>query len=334
MGTARQQAQRRKEALVWTLTMTALHLLARGLSKDDDENDPIVINGQGPEDPQAKAAWKAAGHVANAIELNIGGEKISIPFGRSGLENIKPALMMLGTLDDMHQNGMSKGTPENLWTYAKSYGANTIYTANLFGFRNIANWRQDTSSENALVKRALYSFSPLIPFSGMVKSIGKTIRPDKPDDKTFKGAIALSTPVFWIGEDAYNMYGDKVYGTPSSTHGDVTNRLMYAIGLPFSIDSQKDEAAMKAYQFSLKTGLAPSSPDRTDVDRRLKRENKITEPMTDEQWVRYQKAAGKTRMEAMKEFAPRAEGMSTEAINRNLNVVNRRAERAGEAAIK
>ena len=72
----------------------------------------------------------------------------------------------MGTLDDLHQNGLSKGTPETLWEFAKAYANNTFYSASMFGLKNIANWRQDTSNENSGLRRALYAFSPVLPFSG------------------------------------------------------------------------------------------------------------------------------------------------------------------------
>jgi hypothetical protein len=337
MGTIRQQAQRRKEALVWTLTMTTLTALVKGLQgdADDPEDDAIRINGQGPEDAQAREAWRAAGHQPNAIELNFGDSKISVPFGRSGLENLKPGLMMLSAMDDMRLNGMSKGEPENLMTYAVAYGKNTLYNANLFGFKNVANWRTDyATGNNKLTKQIAYMASPFMPFSGFIKSIGKIVSPGKSDDKTFRGAIATSTPMFWLGEKAYNLYGQPAYGTPSSTVGKLTGNLMWSVGLPFSVDVGRDQATMDVYKFSMETGFAPSSPSREDTDKRIKRSNPKHEPMTDEQWTKFWRAAGAERLKAMKVFVPRADKMPDRLINRNLDAVNERAFNTGRRALQ
>jgi hypothetical protein len=337
MGSARQQAKRRQEAMVWTLTMATLTALTKALQGDEDdpEDDVIRINGQGPEDTQARDAWRAAGHQPNSIELNVGDAKISVPFGRSGLENLKPGLMMLSALDDMRLNGLATGEPETLLNYAVSYGKGTLYNASMFGLKNIANMRQDyATGNNKLTKQVAYMASPFLPFSGFIKSIGRMAYPGKADDKTLRGAIATSTPFFWIGEKAYNLYGQPAYGTPSSTIGKITGNAMWGAGWPFSVDIGKDKPTMDVYKFSMDTGLAPSSPTRESIDKRLLRLDPKHSPMSDAEWVKYWKAAGEERLKSMKQFVPRAGKMPENLINRNLDVINTRAHNAGTRALK
>ena len=133
-----------------------------------------------------------------------------------------------------------------------------------------------------------------------------------------------------------NLYSDPIYATPSSTVGDVTNRLLYGVGLPFSVElGTPDKDKLDVYKFSLRTGRSPSASSRKDVDTRLMREKITTAPMSDSEWHAHEKAAGESRMNSMKEMVKRVDKDTPDSvIERNLRVVNRRAENAGKKALR
>ncbi len=335
MGTARQRQQRFKEAIVWSTVESALALMALGLrgDKDDPEDDAIVFNGSGPDDPQARAAWMAAGHTQNSIEINAGGARVKLPFGRAGLEALKPGLMLMGSMRDMELNGMAKGQPSSVLEFAKTYGENAIYSANLFGLRNIADLKKDAASPKQLAGKIAYMTSGIIPFSGAIKSVGKVFLPDRRDTSSLAGTIAVSTPAFWLGEKGYNLYGLPVYGTPSSTIGKVTGKLMWAAGFPFSIDTGRDESTAEVLAWSIKTGMAPTAPSRQNVDEKMLKADKNHQAMTNKEWMEYSKAAGEYRLKAMKDTVPIADKMSANALENRLEAIGRQAHLAGMRAV-
>jgi len=97
MGTELQRVQRWKEAIISTVGTSVFLGLLKSLagSGDDPEDDVIIVNGSGPKDKQAADAWRKI-HQANTVEFKVGNRVVSIPFGRTGLEAMKPSLMLLG----------------------------------------------------------------------------------------------------------------------------------------------------------------------------------------------------------------------------------------------
>jgi hypothetical protein len=334
MGTERQRQQRMREALTWTVAEALLWALVAGLSgKDDDpEDDGIIINGGGPDDAQAKAAWQAAGHSANTIEINTALGKVTIPFGRAGLESLRPGLAIMGAMRDMELNGMAKGTPVSLLELAKNYGGNALYTNNFFGLKNVTNWRSAATNPNRLAGSVAYMLSPLIPWSGAIRSVGRVAMPDRPDASSIQGAILSSTPLFWLAEKGHNLYGTPIYGTPNSAMGSLTKRLMWAIGMPFSIDTGGDERTAEVLAWTTKTGQAPPWPSRSDVDESLLRDNRKHEPLTDEQWGRWAKAAGDNNLAEMKRLVPSLEKMTESALRSTMGDIRDRSFEKGRKA--
>jgi len=333
MGTARQRQQRFKEAVVWSTFEAALLTMAYMLNGNDDDpdDDVLVINGQGPEDDQAAAAWRTQ-HQSNSIEIKVGGSKIVIPFTRIGLEGLKPGLMILGALRDAQLDGLKKNEAVALGAFALNYGVNTAYSSGTFGLKNIMDWKRTYSGKNRTIQALSYTASSLMPWSGAMRSIGKLSSPDMPDKNTVRGAIAAATPMFFIGEKSYNVYGLPIYGESAGVDG-ISKRLMYGFGLPIGVFQGGDDAEKAVMNWTVKTGVAPTSADRTSLDKRLLAYDKDHTPLSDEDWTKFSKTAGRTRMEGMKMALPMLDNLTDSGIKTRMKTIGDQAESAGLQAI-
>lgn len=335
MGTTMQRQQRWKEAIIWSTAEAALLTIAMMLNGDDDDpdDDLLIINGQGPEDPQSAEAWRAK-HQANSIEIKIGKATIVIPFGRSGLEPIKPGLMMLGALRDTQLDGLKKHESLGLGAFALNYGVNTAYSTGTFGLKNVMDWKRSFGNSNRAVQSGAYMASSLFPWSSAMRSVGKLVDPDSKDRNTVKGAIASATPAFFIGEKAYNLYGQPVYGADDSVYSAASKRLMYGFGLPFGVFVRNDEKEQAVLNWTVKTGMAPTVTTRSELDERLLKRDKAHTPLTDDQWSAFSKAAGDYRLKRMKTSLPQLDVMNEKAQRNRLESIGRLARSAGLSAIK
>jgi len=335
MGTTMQRQQRWKEAIIWSTAEAALLTIAMMLNGNDDDpdDDLLIINGQGPEDPQSAEAWRAK-HQANSIEIKIGKATIVIPFGRSGLEPIKPGLMMLGALRDTQLDGLKKHESLGLGAFALNYGVNTAYSTGTFGLKNVMDWKRSFGNSNRAVQSGAYMASSLFPWSSAMRSVGKLVDPDSKDRNTVKGAIASATPAFFIGEKAYNLYGQPVYGADDSVYSATSKRLMYGFGLPFGVFVRNDEQEQAVLNWTVKTGMAPTVTTRSELDERLLKRDKTHTPLTDDQWSAFSKAAGDYRLKRMKTSLPQLDVMNEKAQRNRLESIGRLARSAGLSAIK
>ena len=322
-GTRQQARKRLKEALVGTAIMIAAGVLARNTT-DDDDKDGFFVTGKGPEstDKGVRDAWLKKWK-PYSIHFKLGNSIVNIPLGRTG-EAILAPFALAGALDDYAlktKQGRGKKdwtTPgksgEILGSYFYSYMQRGVFSS-FSRLGEVAGARQGNPLEKA-AKTAGYSVSPIIPFNGTMMSLTRMLT-NTPDKTSLSAAIFSNTPVALLaGYPALNTFGDPI--------GDQTARgKVLREGSPVSIGGGNNEAA---YQVVLKSGQAPPTPNRSQVERTIGL-------LTDEEWYRYSRARGQRLKALVTQQAATLNGMEPVKLNDRLGDLAKTANETGRTAI-
>jgi hypothetical protein len=284
MRTEGQQRMRLVEGIAGTLGMIILLALASG----DDDEEGLRITGSGPEDKALKEAWLKKGHGQNRIEWvdKKGNVKWAVPYARGGFDQMNLMFTIVGTADDMKLKGL-KEQPKNV-EYGTMYMGTLLKglagQANFFGAKNLASMPVQPT-ERSIYSNVAYLAAPVIPWSGMTKSLGR-LWTGPTDQSSVKSAVLAQLPfTSFTSRPALNALGDQRGPNSADDWSRFNERAMTTVGFPALLNADPRAKDADLYDFMLKRGIAPNAPMRST----LEREQGFLE---DAQWEEYLKTRG------------------------------------------
>jgi hypothetical protein len=288
MRTEGQQRMRMIEGVTGTLLMLFLAALM-----PDDGEDGMVITGMGPEEQGLKEAWTKKGHGANRIEWvdKKGNVRFSIPYARGGFDHLNLMFTLLGTKDDMRLKGVKpKGKNVEYGTqFAHTALQGLFHQAKFFGLKNLAGMPTLQMTNRSLASQAAYLAAPIIPWSGLTKSLGR-MWTGPTDQSSVESAIIAQMPfTSFFAKDSLNALGDQRGPAPTDEAWD---RALMS-GVPWMVGSYGKGPDEDLYTTMISRGIAPTVPARST----LERQNGFIE---DSVWEQYLKTRGKLIKTAMR----------------------------------
>ena len=296
MGTEGQQRMRLVEGIVGTIGFLLLTALV-GL---DDDDEGLNITGAGPKNRDLADAWKKQGHKPNHIEWvrKDGTVAFSMPWTRGGFDHMSLPFTFIGTINDMKLEGL-KTQPKNVdWgaKYALTWLQGLGQQARFFGMKNLISMPSQTS-QKSLAGGAAYFAAPLLPWSGLSKSLSR-IYTGQTDQSSVRSAALAQLPfVNLSAQPALNALGDQKNIHPVDFFTKASERLTGA-GIPMFIGADPKSGNHALYDFFIKRGVSPSTPYRANIERR----NGF---ISDATWERYVKTRGEIIKKEVRKQMPR-----------------------------
>jgi hypothetical protein len=280
MKTEGQQRMRLIEGITGTLLITALMALTGG---DDDEG--LVITGSGPEDKGLREAWMKKGNQPNRIEWkNKKGDVLwSVPYARGGFDHLNLPFTLVGTMDDMRLKGI-KPQPANV-----EWGSQYIHTAlkglfdqaKFFGLKNVASMPTQNLTDKSLASQAAYLAAPVLPWSGLTKSLGR-MWTGPTDQSSVRSAVLAQLPFTnFYATPALNALGDQRGPAPTDAQWEKSAMS----GNPFLVLSENKGPDADLYSMMIERGVAPNVPLRSNLER-------VNGLIEDAKWEQYLKTRG------------------------------------------
>ena len=99
------------------------------------------------------------------------------------------------------------------------------------------------------------------------------------------------------------------------------------------VDTNGDPKTAEVLAYTVKSGMAPPMKSRGELDKQLKAKDKNHPGVTDQQWSRYNKAAGDARLAGMKALLPSLKKMAPKNQERPIQAIGPRAYDAGLRAM-
>jgi hypothetical protein len=292
MATRRQAEMRLMEGIIGSIMMLAYMALKATMDDDDEEKGwGLNITGAGPKDPKLRDAWAKKGHHQNAIELSTPWGFASVPWGRGGFEGVSMAAIPMAAVGDMQLNGIDPDKAANVGHYAGAMLNAFASQSKFFGIKSTTEGL--FQSDQQAVSKMAYTLSPFLPYSGLLKSLSKAFGEDSPMDMSSpQSAFMAATPVAgFAGEARINAFGDQL--------GDLEwlNRAWFS-GVPVNFSDSKSPSNDDIYSYILRTGIAPSVPVRSTLER-------ANGALTDEKWFKYAETRGREMKSKVRDALPR-----------------------------
>lgn len=326
MATDGQTRMRLIEGVVGTLAMVIL----MALRKDSDDEEGFVMTGEGPPEPKDKEAWLKMGHKPSHFEWvgSDGRVKFSIPFARGGFDNLAFPMTFVGALDDLQlqRKKLEKKNARAAWLYGETVVMNLSNQARFFGMRNLVNSVPTSLKEGQLAKSITYSASPLIPWSGLAKSMTRLVTGQQ-DQSSVNSAVMANLPIVPLvsGRPARNFLGDAVGPQSASWLGKAGERLHIA-GIPIFVDMGPGPANEDVYRLLVQKGVSPSIPMRSTIE-------SSNGQITDNMWERYVVTRGGIVKDAIKKDRHRIQFMTHEDAQEHMESLSRDATKATKKAL-
>jgi hypothetical protein len=288
MKTEGQQRMRLIEGIVGTMLISILLAL-----KPDDDEEGLVITGSGPEDRGLREAWLKKGNRPNNIQWvdKKGNVRFSVPYARGGFDHLNLPFTLVGTMDDMKLKGI-KPQPANV-----EWGTQYMHTAlkglfdqaKFFGLKNVASMPTQNLTDKSLASQAAYLASPVVPWSGLTKSLGR-MWTGPTDQSSVESAVLAQLPFTnFYATPALNALGDQRGPAPTDAAWD---RAMMS-GVPWTVGAKNKGPDEDLYTFMIEKGVAPNVPLRSNIER-------INGLIPDSQWKEYLETRGKLIKTAMR----------------------------------
>lgn len=280
MKTEGQQRMRLIEGIVGTMLIAMLIAL-----QADDDEEGLVVTGSGPQDRGLREAWMKKGNAPNRIQWvdKKGNVRFSVPYARGGFDHLNLPFTLVGTMDDMKLKGI-KPKPANV-----EWGTQYVHTAlkglfdqaKFFGLKNVATMPTQNLTDKSLASQAAYLASPVVPWSGLTKSLGR-MWTGPTDQSSVRSAVIAQLPFTnFYATPALNALGDQ--RGPAPTDAQWEKALMS--GVPFIVGARNKGPDEDLYTMMIERGVAPNVPLRSTIER----QNGL---IPDSQWEQYLKTRG------------------------------------------
>jgi hypothetical protein len=215
-----------------------------------------------------------------------GNVKWAVPYARGGFDQMNLMFTIVGTADDMKLKGL-KEQPKNV-EYGTMYMGTLLKglagQANFFGAKNLASMPVQPT-ERSIYSNVAYLAAPVIPWSGMTKSLGR-LWTGPTDQSSVKSAVLAQLPfTSFTSRPALNALGDQRGPNSADDWSRFNERAMTTVGFPALLNADPRAKDADLYDFMLKRGIAPNAPMRST----LEREQGFLE---DAQWEEYLKTRG------------------------------------------
>lgn len=256
LGTDLQHRQRIAETTIGSMGAMILVALLKNELEKKPEDRLIEIHSTGPSDHNQRRAWLAAGNSPQTIQIRAtpGGRKVSIPFGRSGLENFAVPLNVLGSFFDSHEpTNKDSGFSEQLrYFYGGILAATGRQFAGPVDLFNILQGKPQALTGRNLSGEAAFRASAFVPFSSFLKTWNRL--DDARDQSSVKASVLAQIPIAGpsLTEPALNVLGDPISNTP--------NEWTYKLALPLHINADTEDR--KLYAFLTEKGVMPPAKQR------------------------------------------------------------------------
>lgn len=288
MKTEGQQRMRLIEGIVGTMLIAMLIAL-----KPEDDEEGVVITGSGPENRGLREAWTKKGNQPNRIQWvdKKGNVRWSVPYARGGFDHLNLPFTLVGTMDDMKLKGI-KPQPANVeWgtQYMQTALKALFDQAKFFGLKNVAAMPTQNLSDKSLASQAAYLASPVMPWSGLTKSLGR-MWTGPTDQSSVRSAVLAQLPFTnFYASPSLNALGDQRGAAPTDEQWE--KALMS--GNFFTVGAKNKGPDEDLYTMMIDRGIAPSVPFRAT----LERQNGFLE---DSVWQDYLKTRGKLIKDGMR----------------------------------
>jgi hypothetical protein len=326
MATDGQARMRLIEGVAGTLAI----LILLTLRKDSDDEEGFVITGEGPTEQKDKQAWLDAGLKPSHISW-VGKDrrvKFSIPFARGGFDNLAFPMTFVGAMDDLQlqRRKLEKKNARAAWLYGETVVMNLTNQARFFGMKNLVSSVPTSLKEGSMAKAITYSVSPVIPWSGLMKSMSRLVTGQQ-DQTSVNSAIMANLPLVPLvsGQPALNYLGDPLRPHSESFLGKASERL-HAAGIPIFVDLGNGSRKRDVYSLLLQKGIAPSIPMRSTIE-------SANGQITDATWRRYMETRGSMITDAIRRDRYKIQFMEFSDAQEHIEDISRTATKATKRAL-
>jgi polyhydroxyalkanoate synthesis regulator phasin len=326
MATDGQARMRLIEGVAGTLAL----LLLMMLRKDSDDEEGFVMTGEGPPEPKDKEAWLKLGHKPAHFEWvgKDGRVLFSIPYARGGFDNVALPMTFVGAMDDLQlqRKKLDKKNARAAWLYGETVVMNLTNQARFFGMKNIVNSVPTSLKEGSLAKTITYSAAPIVPWSGLMKSMSRLVTGQQ-DASSVNSAVMANLPLTPLvsGRPARNYLGDPVGPNATDLIGKMTERLHYA-GIPIYVGVKADTRNGDIYKMLLEKGVSPSIPMRSTIE-------SANGQITDGQWEKYLITRGNLIKDALRSDRYKIQFMEFSDAQEHIEDISRTATKATKRAL-
>jgi hypothetical protein len=326
MATDGQARMRLIEGVAGTLAL----LLLMMLRKDSDDEEGFVMTGEGPPEPKDKEAWLKLGHKQAHFEWvgKDGRVLFSIPYARGGFDNLAFPMTFVGAMDDLQlqRRKLEKKNARAAWLYGETVIMNLTNQARFFGMKNLVSSVPTSLKEGSMAKAITYSAAPVIPWSGLMKSMSRLVTGQQ-DASSVNSAIMANLPLMPLvsGKPARNYLGDPVGPNAMDLIGRASERLHYA-GIPIYVGIKADTRNGDIYKMLLEKGVSPSIPMRSTIE-------SANGQITDGQWEKYLITRGNHIKDSLRADRYKIQFMEFSDAQEHIESLSRDATKATKKAL-